>query len=171
MNVNIHTSWKTHLQDEFSKPYFTELVNFVKLEYKTHQCFPPGKEIFAAFDHCTFDGDALTISGLCAPQVFEPLHAVRFVSDRPLGLTEHRSSDVAPQLMVCASQCIGSLTNSAPVLSQVPSHEEHWQMRCHEVRLCKLSPARAISNYLGIVVPPPTARSDDGQWHEWRDCQ
>ena len=70
MNVNIHTSWKTHLQDEFSKPYFTELVNFVKLEYKTHQCFPPGKEIFAAFDHCTFDNLKVVIIGQ------DPYHGV-----------------------------------------------------------------------------------------------
>ena len=70
MNVNIHTSWKTHLQDEFSKPYFTELVNFVKLEYKTHQCFPTGKEIFAAFDHCTFDNLKVVIIGQ------DPYHGV-----------------------------------------------------------------------------------------------
>ncbi|WP_347925998.1 uracil-DNA glycosylase [Pontimicrobium sp. SW4] len=63
MNVNIHKSWRTHLQDEFVKPYFADLVNFVKKEYKTHQCFPPGKEIFAAFDHCTFDNLKVVIIG------------------------------------------------------------------------------------------------------------
>ena len=63
MDVNIHKSWKTHLQDEFSKPYFTELVNFVKQEYTTHQCFPPGKEIFSAFNHCTFDNLKVVIIG------------------------------------------------------------------------------------------------------------
>ncbi|MEZ4796705.1 MAG: uracil-DNA glycosylase [Flavobacteriaceae bacterium] len=63
MDVNIHQSWKTHLQKEFSKPYFAQLVNFVKQEYKTHQCFPPGKEIFAAFDHCTFDKLKVVIIG------------------------------------------------------------------------------------------------------------
>lgn len=63
MEVNIHSSWKTHLQDEFSKPYFTDLVNFVKQEYKMHQCFPPGKDIFAAFNHCTFDKLKVVIIG------------------------------------------------------------------------------------------------------------
>lgn len=70
MEVNIHSSWKTHLQNEFSKPYFTDLVNFVKQEYKTHQCFPPGKEIFAAFDHCTFDNLKVVIIGQ------DPYHGV-----------------------------------------------------------------------------------------------
>lgn len=63
MNVTIHPSWKTYLQEEFSKPYFNELVGFVKQEYKTHQCFPPGKEIFAAFDHCSFDKLKVVIIG------------------------------------------------------------------------------------------------------------
>ncbi len=63
MDVNIHQSWKTHLQDELSKHYFTELVNFVKQEYTTHQCFPPGKEIFSAFNHCTFDNLKVVIIG------------------------------------------------------------------------------------------------------------
>ena len=35
MNVEIHNSWKSYLQDEFNKPYFTDLVDFVKSEYIT----------------------------------------------------------------------------------------------------------------------------------------
>ena len=33
MNVSIHQSWKEVLQEEFSKPYFEQLVLFVKREY------------------------------------------------------------------------------------------------------------------------------------------
>ncbi|TJY33339.1 uracil-DNA glycosylase [Pontimicrobium aquaticum] len=70
MNITIHPSWKAHLQDEFSKSYFNELIGFVKQEYNTHQCFPPGKEIFAAFDHCTFDKLKVVIIGQ------DPYHGV-----------------------------------------------------------------------------------------------
>jgi uracil-DNA glycosylase len=63
MDVTIHPSWKPHLQNEFDKPYFKELADFVKHEYQTHQCFPPGKEIFAAFDHCSFDKLKVVIIG------------------------------------------------------------------------------------------------------------
>jgi len=63
MNVNIHSSWSTQLKDEFSKPYFIELDSFVKKEYETYKCFPPRKEIFAAFDHCTFDNLKVVIIG------------------------------------------------------------------------------------------------------------
>ena len=55
MNVNIHESWKAHLQPEFEKPYFKDLVEFVKEEYSKHKCFPPGNQIFNAFEHCHFD--------------------------------------------------------------------------------------------------------------------
>ncbi len=63
MNVDIHESWKPHLDTEFKKPYFTNLVNFVKAEYKNHVCFPPGKKIFNAFNHCHFEDLKVVIIG------------------------------------------------------------------------------------------------------------
>ncbi|WP_299335111.1 uracil-DNA glycosylase [uncultured Psychroserpens sp.] len=63
MNVNIHNSWKDKLLDEFDKPYFKNLVSFVKDEYKTHKCFPPGAQIFSAFDLCPFDQLKVVIIG------------------------------------------------------------------------------------------------------------
>ncbi len=63
MDVKIAQSWKTHLQSEFEKPYFTNLVNFVKSEYKTHTVFPPGNEIFSAFDHCSFEDVKVVVIG------------------------------------------------------------------------------------------------------------
>ena len=63
MNVNIHQSWKSFLQEEFDKAYFKELANFVKTEYSKHKCFPPGKQIFNAFEHCHFDDVKVVIIG------------------------------------------------------------------------------------------------------------
>lgn len=63
MNVSIHPSWKSRLQSEFEKPYFRQLATFVREEYKTNTCFPPGKDIFAAFDHSTFDATKVVIIG------------------------------------------------------------------------------------------------------------
>lgn len=63
MHVKIHQSWKTFLQGEFEKPYFTKLANFVKHEYQAHKCYPPGRYIFAAFDHSHFDTTKVVIIG------------------------------------------------------------------------------------------------------------
>ena len=63
MNVNIHSSWKSHLQEEFEQPYFASLAQFVKNEYKNHTCYPPGKDIFAAFDHSHFENTKVVIIG------------------------------------------------------------------------------------------------------------
>lgn len=63
MNVNIHHSWKNHLESEFSKPYFKDLAGFVKEEYAKHQCFPPCNQIFNAFEHCHFDDVKVVIIG------------------------------------------------------------------------------------------------------------
>lgn len=63
MDVNIHKSWKPYLQTEFDKPYFKDLVNFVKDEYKNYKCYPPGLQIFNAFEHCHFDDVKVVIIG------------------------------------------------------------------------------------------------------------
>lgn len=63
MEVQIEQSWKNVLKDEFEKEYFNELTMFVKDEYRSKTIYPPGKEIFAAFDHCTFDKLKVMIIG------------------------------------------------------------------------------------------------------------
>ena len=63
MNVKIESSWQKLLQTEFSKQYFTELVDFVKKEYATNTCFPPGHQIFNAFNLCPFDKVKVVIIG------------------------------------------------------------------------------------------------------------
>ncbi|MDQ1086323.1 MULTISPECIES: uracil-DNA glycosylase [unclassified Siphonobacter] len=63
MNVQIAESWKTYLQPEFEKPYFQTLVEFIKQEYATKQVYPPGKLIFNAFNHCSFENTKVVILG------------------------------------------------------------------------------------------------------------
>jgi uracil-DNA glycosylase len=63
MDVKIAASWKEHLEAEFGKPYFTELISFVKSEYNTQVVYPPGKEIFRSFDACDFDKVKVVIIG------------------------------------------------------------------------------------------------------------
>lgn len=63
MNVQIEESWKEKLADEFEKPYFKELTEFVRQEYKTQVCYPPGKLIFNAFNLCPFDRVKVVIIG------------------------------------------------------------------------------------------------------------
>jgi uracil-DNA glycosylase len=63
MDVKIEQSWKEHLAQEFEKPYFSKLIEFVKTEYTTTKVYPPGKFIFNAFDKCTFDNTKVVILG------------------------------------------------------------------------------------------------------------
>jgi len=63
MDVAIEKTWKEKLSDEFEKPYFDKLIEFVKEEYKTHTIYPPGKLIFNAFDSCPFDACKVVILG------------------------------------------------------------------------------------------------------------
>lgn len=63
MSVRIEDGWKKALESEFDKPYFKSLVEFVRSEYQSHTVYPPGKQIFNAFDHCPFDQTRVVIIG------------------------------------------------------------------------------------------------------------
>jgi uracil-DNA glycosylase len=63
MELKVVNSWKNILQNEFKKPYFTKLANFVASEYKSHYCFPKKESIFAAFDFCSLDDLKVVIIG------------------------------------------------------------------------------------------------------------
>jgi len=63
MDVKMHSSWKPVLNEEFEKPYFNTLIEFVKSEYTTKVCYPKGNQIFSAFDHCHFDQVKVVIIG------------------------------------------------------------------------------------------------------------
>lgn len=62
-DVRIAEDWKELLREEFSKPYFDMLVNFVKGEYSSGVVYPSGKNIFRAFDKCPFDKLKVVIIG------------------------------------------------------------------------------------------------------------
>ena len=63
MNVKIEESWRQHIGNEFEKQYFINLTNFVRQEYATTTCYPPGKLIFNAFNLCPFDKVKVVIIG------------------------------------------------------------------------------------------------------------
>lgn len=63
MDVKIAPDWKALLEEEFSKPYFEELIRFVKEEYATRRIYPRGSNIFRAFDKCPLDKLKVVIIG------------------------------------------------------------------------------------------------------------
>lgn len=63
MHINIHSSWKKRLQSEFEKPYFKDLMTFVKHEYATQTCYPKKEAIFNVFNWCSFDQVKVVIIG------------------------------------------------------------------------------------------------------------
>lgn len=63
MDVKISDSWKPVLKGEFDKSYFADLVDFVKKEYQRARVYPRGKNIFRAFDKCSFDDIKVVVIG------------------------------------------------------------------------------------------------------------
>jgi len=66
----IDESWGILLKDQFSSIYFTELKRFLVDEREKHTIYPPGRQIFAAFNHTPFDKVKVVIIGQ------DPYHGV-----------------------------------------------------------------------------------------------
>ncbi len=63
MELTIEPSWKTILKEEFEKPEFKKLLEFVDSEYENGICFPPKNQIFSAFNHTPFNKIKVVIIG------------------------------------------------------------------------------------------------------------
>ena len=61
--VRIEPSWGEILKDEFEKDYFLRLIHFVRQEYSTYTCYPPGRLIFNAFQQTPIDQVKVVILG------------------------------------------------------------------------------------------------------------
>ena len=63
MNVKLESSWKAALAEEFTKPYFVDLTNFVRDAYRTNTVYPPASLIFHALDSCPLTDTTVVILG------------------------------------------------------------------------------------------------------------
>jgi uracil-DNA glycosylase len=87
MDIKIEASWKLVLKNEFSKPYFQQIVTFIKTEKSAGKLiYPPGQLIFNAFDHTPFDAVRVVILGQ------DPYHG----SGQAHGLSFSVPENVAP---------------------------------------------------------------------------
>ena len=59
----IGNAWDEELKEEYKKEYFTELMNFVKEEYKNKTIYPKPNEVFNAFRYTDFDNVKVVILG------------------------------------------------------------------------------------------------------------
>ena len=101
MDVKIEKSWKAALAEEFDKPYFAELAEFVRDAYRRGPVYPPARKIFEAFNRTPFDRVKAVILGQ------DPYHE----PGQAQGLCFYVPPDVAPP---------PSLQNIAKELGKMP---------------------------------------------------
>ena len=59
----LEPSWLGVLQAQFEQPYMVDLRAFLSAEIREHRVYPPGAEMFAAFDHTPFERVRVVILG------------------------------------------------------------------------------------------------------------
>ncbi len=64
MDVKIEEEWKEVLKEEFKKPYFEQIVTFIKVEKSAGKIiYPPGSLFFNAFDKTPFSKVKVVLLG------------------------------------------------------------------------------------------------------------
>ena len=61
--VHIGNDWDEILRDEWEKPYYKALREFLKNEYKTREIYPDMHDIFSALKHTSFENCRAVIIG------------------------------------------------------------------------------------------------------------
>ena len=59
----IGNDWDQYLEEEYRKPYFNDLINFVESEYEHKIIYPKKNEIFNAFRHTSYEDVKVVILG------------------------------------------------------------------------------------------------------------
>ena len=106
MDVKLEDSWKRYLSAEFDKEYFANLTKLVRQEYQNHQCFPPGRQVFNAFNLCPFNDVKVVIIG--QDPYHEPGQAMGLSFSVPVGTT------IPPSLVNIFKEIQQDLGNSIP---------------------------------------------------------
>ncbi|SFV56753.1 Uracil-DNA glycosylase, family 1 [hydrothermal vent metagenome] len=78
IDPKIDPTWKEVLAEEFAKPYMVELKRFLLEEKKNHRIFPPGKDIFNAYNTTPFDKVKVVILGQDPYHGFGQAHGLAF---------------------------------------------------------------------------------------------
>ena len=61
--IQLEPSWLNHLESEFHKPYMKSLRAFLVTEKQRGTVYPPGGEIFNAFEYTPFDAVRVVVLG------------------------------------------------------------------------------------------------------------
>jgi uracil-DNA glycosylase len=61
--IQLEPTWLAELREEFDRPYMTGLRAFLIEEKSNHRVFPPGADIFNAFNHTPFERVRVVILG------------------------------------------------------------------------------------------------------------
>lgn len=89
--IQIRKNWFELLKDEFNKPYFKNLQEFLKSEYSRYEIYPAEEKIFNALNHVPLDKIKVVIIGQ------DPYHEPRQAQGLSFSVPE--DVDIPPSLV------------------------------------------------------------------------
>ena len=118
--IQIEETWLAALGAEFDKEYFRNLTAFVHEEYRHNVCYPPGKDIFNAFNLCPLPAVKVVILGQ------DPYHGAGQAEGLCFSVKE--GVDLPPSLVNIFKEIKADVGTVPEVLTDAASHQRHgWE--------------------------------------------
>lgn len=76
--VSLGNDWDNILKNEFSKPYYLKIREFLKTEYSSYQIFPPMFDIFNALKYTPYENTKVVILGQDPYHEYGQAHGLSF---------------------------------------------------------------------------------------------
>ena len=114
MQVKIANRWKNILASELEQSYFKNLMDFVEVEYQKSSCFPHKKNIFEAFNLCSFEDVKVVIIGQ------DPYHGIAQANG--LCFSVHHGVSPPPSLVNIFKEIETDLNQKPPASGDI----SHW---------------------------------------------
>ncbi len=109
-------SWESLLRDEFLKPYFAELKNFLSEEQKNYTLFPNPYNIFNAFNLTPFDRVKVVILGQ------DPYHGAG--QSHGLAFSVQKGTKIPPSLHNIFKELVDDMGYKYPISGDLSSWAE-----------------------------------------------
>ena len=122
----IDNDWATALKEEFAKPYYKSLYEFVKEEYSTKVIYPPSDCIFNALHYTSLKDTKVVILGQDPYHEEGQAHGLSFSVNPGVKMRITHKKDI--HIRLCGKMLLAKILHALDTLCKLSFSRSHNQL-------------------------------------------